>query len=149
MERPTNAQIVSDPRPFGLSWEHGTLHRKGMHLTDNAPYLKITDLDLCRTAFGDESVKRWINNSSLKVECQKLRNDIYEDRGLLKQENAMREIAANYAFGTTARRRTVTIVEKIVEKKTFVANDGTEFPTLAEVLAHNVDLALAAGETEE
>ena len=110
---------------------------------DSAPYMEHTDLGRVREVFGDAYILDAINGTSRRVIDQTVRRDIVADASLARNDRAMKEIVIGRALGNRKARTTrVTVVEKIVQK--FVANDGTMFDTLVEVLAHNKMLAVEA-----
>ena len=137
--------MVANPEKYGFSWDSGPLNKAGMELTKAAPFMVHQDLNRIREVFGDEYILNMANGTSGKVRDQLLRNDIWEDRSLVNRPEEMKEIVIGRALGRTRGRATrVTVVEKIVEVRSWVADDGTEFTDKAECMAYNIDLKLNA-----
>lgn len=137
------SSMIANPSAYGFEWGYGALHHKEMKIADRAPHIVHMDLALMREHFGDQYFLDCANTRSGRVRDQLLRNDIFDDRPLAKDDLRMKTIVLQRALGRVSRKSRVTVVEKIVEKTVYAANDGTTFPTLAEALAHNVDLELA------
>ena len=141
--------MVANPEAYGFSWSYGPLAKAGMELTKVAPYMVHTDLNCIREVFGDQYILNMANGTSGKVRDQLLRNDIWEDRSLVNRPDEMKQIVISRALGRTrGRSARVTVVEvikeKIVEVRSWVADDGTEFTDKAECMAYNIDLKLNA-----
>lgn len=132
--------MIAHPEKYGFSWGYGSLNKAGMELTKTAPYMVHENLERLREVFGDEYFLAIANGTSGRVRDQLLRNDIYENRDLLKQPEELKRIVLERAFGRKPRSARVTVVEKLVEVRTYVADDGTEFTDKGECLAHNIDL---------
>lgn len=137
------SDMIANPSSYGFEWGYGALHHKEMRIAERAPHIVHVNLELMRATFGDSYFLDSANTRSARVRDQTLRNDIYDDRPLAKDDLRMKTIVLERALGRVSRKSRVTVVEKIVEKRVFVANDGTEFTDKAEMMAHNVDLQLA------
>lgn len=135
--------LIANPSKYGFEWGYGALEHKGMRIAERAPYIVHRDLDLMRKHFGDQYFLDCANTRSGRVRDQTIRTDIYDDRPLAKDDLRMKTMVLQRALGVAARKSRVTVIEKIVEKRVYVANDGTEFTDKAEMMAHNVDLQLA------
>ena len=135
---------IVNPAAYGFEWRYGSLNRKDgnskIQITDQAPYAFVTDLALHRSFMGDKRVTDAINGTSFKVQDQELRAVLLDDLKLRHDDIGMKRWVLNNRFGRASRTKVVVI------QAVYVANDGTQFPTAAEALAHNVDLALAKQE---
>src|ERR1043166_578379 len=132
---------IVNPAKYGFEWRYGSLNRKDgnskIQITDRAPYAFVTDLGLHRQFMGDGRITSAINETSFKVQDQELRAVLLDDLKLRHDDTGMKRWVLNNRFGRASRSKVVVIQE------IYVANDGQQFPTAAEALAHNVDLQLA------
>lgn len=142
------ADMKANPEKYGFTWGWGHLHHKGLRVTmgRGAPYIEHRDLNLLRQTFGDDYVLRSMNEQSARVRDQTIRTELWESVPLRSDEDAMQTIVLEKALGLKSRTRKVTVVEKIVEKRIYVAEDGMEFEDKAEFLAHQADLKIEATE---
>ena len=128
--------MISNPEAYGFAWGEGPLHKNGMELCKHAPYIEHKDLERMREVFGDDYFLASANGQSARVRDQQLRNDIWDDKSLASKPDEMKRIVLERAFGTRSRKARVTVVEV----KTYLADDGTEFTDKAECMAYNIDL---------
>jgi len=140
--------MIDSPEKYGFKWAFGHLHRKGMQITtgSGAPCIEHVDLARMREVFGDEYFLESANGTSARVRDQTIRDAIWDDRSLGGRDKDMKRWILTKALGQAVRTRRTTVVERIVEKRIYLASDGTEFETPQDCLAHNVDLQLASQE---
>lgn len=137
-------EMVSNPSAYGFEWGFGPLHKNGMEICKAAPYIVHKDFKRLCEVFGDDYFLASANGQSARVRDQLLRNDIWDNKSLANDTDAMKRIVLERALGTRARKSRVTIIEREVQVKVYVADDGTEFTDKAEYLAYQVDLKLNA-----
>jgi len=130
------ANIVLNPSEHGFSFGTGSLHKKGMELTKNAPHIVHEDVAKMSETFGPEYFLDCANGQSGRVRDQTLREDIWDDKTLASRPEEMACIIVQRALGAK-RARKVTVIEKRI----YVAVDGTEFEDKDEFLAYNKELS--------
>lgn len=127
--------IVLNPSEHGFSFGTGALHKKGMEIAKAAPYIVHEDVAKMSETFGQEYFLECANGQSGRVRDQTLREDIWDDKSLSSRPEEMACIIVSRALGSK-RARKVTVIEKRI----YVAVDGTEFEDKDEFLAYNKEL---------
>lgn len=135
--------IVENPEAHGFRWNSETLHKAGIPLHD-CPTMEHVDSDKLLATFGPRYFLDMANGTSGRVRDQEVaRSMIYEKRNVDRKD--VKVAVIERAFGIKARR-TATVV---VEKKIYLAIDGSEHATAQDALARNVDLQLEDREAME
>lgn len=128
-------KIALDTAAHGFSIGYGPLHKKGMELTKTAPYIVHEDVAKMTETFGANYFLDCANGQSGRVRDQTLREDIWDDKSLASRPEEMVCILIARALGTK-RTRKVTVIEKRI----YVAEDGSEFENKDEFLAYQKEL---------
>lgn len=126
-------QIALNPAEHGFSFGTGPLHKKGMELTKNAPFIVHEDVNKMSETFGPEYFLDCANGQSGRVRDQTLREDIYDEKALSSRPEEMACIIVQRALGAKrARKVTVITKESFV---TYIDGQRYEFETEAELQA--------------
>lgn len=128
-------EIVLQPSAHGFSFGSGPLHKKGMEIAKAAPFIVHEDVALMSSTFGPQYFLDCANGQSGRVRDQTLREDIWDDKSLASRPEEMACIIVSRALGSK-RTRKVTVIEKRI----YVAQDGTEFEDKAEFLEYQKQL---------
>jgi hypothetical protein len=149
LSNPDIDHMIDNPAEYGFEWRFGPLHRgekRDVLVRADAPYMffsGVARLDLVRRAFGDGFALSNMDGTSSKVVSQRARNDIIANPAITTRE--LQRLCLQRALGMRKSAvRSVTVVEKIVNVPTFIANDGTEFTDKLECMQYNMLLAAEA-----
>lgn len=135
--------MLANPTAHGFDWEYGPLHKGGMELTKSAPFIKHLDTALMQKHFGDSYFLDSANGQSARVRDQRvLREAIWDDKSVASDDEAQKRLVLAAALGRKATRR-VTIVEREVIKRIYMADDGTEFENKDEFMEYQAELRSA------
>lgn len=142
--------MIDSPELYGFMWGFGLVSAKigGIKVVvcENAPHMEHVNMDLCTDTFGPRYFLDQADGTSARVRDQEVtRSACKDDLAMRKNTRELQRLVLERALNITRKRvRTVqTVVEKTVEVRIFVASDGTEFTSKADLMAHEVDLKLA------
>jgi hypothetical protein len=130
----TVAAILASPETYGFRWTGGDLNKDGLPM-GRCPWIQATDTHKLEDSFGSEFVLAAINDTALRVIHQGIGRDMrWSDRKV--SEDTIKARIVEHMLGKKAARKVT-----VVERRIYVANDGTEFADKSEMLAYNGLLA--------
>ncbi len=118
---------------LGFHWSMEPVMKKDMDL-GQVPIPVVDDVVLYETKFPGRLIQA-VNGQSIRVTGQRIARDMkWEDRGTTDEAIAKQQLA--WMSGARKARSVVT-----VERRIYVASDGTEFDTKEELLTYEHTLA--------
>ncbi len=131
------ADMIKNPSEYGFDWGAGTLHKKGMQVTNEqgAPYIVHKDVQLMTRHFGADYFLVMADGTSGRVRDQGIREAIYADKSLASDMPRMKMWILERAFGQRpAASRTV------IKTKVYACVEcDEEFTNKDDLIAHSVD----------
>lgn len=140
----------ADTRQHGYEWQYGIVSYKpdrsqgSKIVLGKTPYLRVTDT-VRFAKYLPGVIEASLDGTSIKVRCQGVTRPMLQKNRKVSADDMKRAIL-NSLRGVRAPR-TATVIERVVEKKVYVAIDGSEHATELEARQHS--MAVMADEAIE
>jgi hypothetical protein len=144
--------MIDHPEKYGFSWVFGSVSKggqgdKGTVVCAKAPFMKHENVDLIHKTFGPRYFLDSADTTSPRVRDQRVvRDACADDYTIRKDTRELQRMVIRGAFGQKGGRK---VVERIVEKRIYIASDDTEFSSKEDMQAYEADLRIAGSEEQD